>query len=342
MNILQRYSTPKSSDKIFKLTVTVIWIALPVLLALYLSVGSADASLFRAVGALFRGDHSSPDFKIVFLLRFPRALGALVAGAALSVSGIIIQAVLNNPMAAPNIIGVNAGAGLAAVICMALAPALVAILPLASFVGALLTTLLIYAVSRAVGAGRVTVTLVGIAVGSILSALINAAKIFFPDAVYDIVGFQIGSLSSVGYRKVLPAAAVVILATVLSVILSRSLDVISLGDEVAMGLGINLTRVKLLLLIIASALAGAAVSFAGLIGFVGLIAPHIFRRLVGGIHLRLIPVGILGGALLVLLSDLIAKTVASPYELPVGIILSLAGGPFFIYLIIRAGGKRVK
>ena len=342
MNILRRYSIPTSSGKIFKPTLAALALALPVLLVIYLSVGSADASVFRAIGDLFRGDHSSPDFKIVFLLRLPRALGALVAGAALSTSGIIIQAVLNNPMAAPNIIGVNAGAGLAAVICMALAPTLIAILPLAAFAGALATTLLIFAVSRAVGAGRVTVTLVGIAIGSMLAALINAAKIFFPDAVYDIVGFQVGSLSSVGYLKVLPAAAVVIIAASLALILSRSLDIISLGDEVAMGLGMRVTRVKLLLLVIASALAGAAVSFAGLIGFVGLIAPHIFRRLVGGIHQRLIPVGILGGAVLVLLSDLIAKTVASPYELPVGIILSLAGGPFFIYLILRAGKERVK
>ena len=277
------FSIPKSSQQA-KRRRALIGLPLLVLAAFCaaLAIGSSDASLVDALKALFSGDRNDPAWWIVAYIRLPRALGALLAGAALSVSGIIIQAVLNNPMAAPNLIGVNAGAGFFVIVAMALFPQLVAHLPLAAFLGALLAALLIYAISAVTGAGRVTVTLVGVAVGSILTAGINTVKTLFPDSVYDVSGFLIGGLSAVSFRSVLPAAAMILPALLLAVVCARSLDALSLGGAVAGGIGVSVRRSRFLWLVLASVLAGAAVSFAGLIGFVGLIVPHIMRRLVGG------------------------------------------------------------
>lgn len=299
-----------------------------------LAIGSSDASLPDALKALWRGDRSDPAWRIIAYIRLPRALGALLAGAALSVSGIIIQAVLNNPMAAPNLIGVNAGAGFFVIVAMALFPQMIAYLPLAAFLGALLAALLIYAVSAVTGAGRVTVTLVGVAVGSILTAGINTVKTLFPDSVYDVSGFLIGGLSAVSFRSVLPAAVLILPALLLAALCARSLDALSLGGAVAGGIGVSVRRSRFLWLVLASILAGAAVSFAGLIGFVGLIVPHIMRRLVGGTHRRLISMSIFGGSAFLLLADTVSRLMFAPYELPVGILLSLIGGPFFICLLL--------
>ena len=200
--------------------------------------------------------------------------------------------------------------------------------------GAFLTAIIIYAVSSVTGAGRVTVTLVGIAVGSILTAGINTVKILFPDSVYDVTGYLIGGLSSVDPSVIAVAALLILPSLTIAVIFSRSLDVLSLGNEMASGLGLRVRRAELTWLLLAALLAGAAVSFTGLIGFVGLIVPHIVRRFSGNVHGFLIPCSIFGGGLLLLAADTVARVVFLPYELPVGILLSLAGGPFFIILIL--------
>jgi iron complex transport system permease protein len=299
-----------------------------------LSVGSAKADIFGAFSDLFSGNFESPDFRILFYVRLPRVLGALLSGAALAASGAIIQAVLNNAMAAPNIIGVNSGAGFFAVLLIAAFPSAVGFVPIAAFFGALGACLLIYAIASKTGADKMTVTLVGIAVGSILGAGINTLKTLFPDSVYDADSFMIGGLSGVGFSKLALAAIIIFAGLILACVFARGLDVLSLGDESARSLGMNVRCARFLFLTLAAALAGAAVSFAGLLGFVGLLVPHIMRRLVGADHRALVPASVLGGALLVLLCDLVSRTLFAPYELPVGILLSLLGGPFFIILVL--------
>ena len=335
MNISQSSSTAKFSTKA-KRAVTLIALFLLLFVSFFvaLSLGASDASVTDAIAALFNGNTDSTDLKIILHVRLPRILGALLAGAALAVSGIIIQAVLQNPMAAPNLIGVNAGAGFFVIIAMAIMPRFIGYIPLAAFLGALAAALIIYAISAITGAGRVSITLVGIAIGSILTAGINTVKTLFPDSVYDVSGFLIGGLSSTDLNSVIPAAIMIIPALILTCILSRGLDALSLGSGVARGIGVNVPRARLLWLTLAAMLAGAAVSFSGLIGFVGLIVPHIMRRLVGGSHRYLVPASILGGSLFLLVTDTLARTLFAPYELPVGIILSLLGGPFFIFLIL--------
>ncbi|MBQ8496506.1 MAG: iron ABC transporter permease [Clostridia bacterium] len=335
MNILQKFFIPKYSLKTKRKAATVIFPILSVLtFAAALLFGASEISFSDALRSLISGDTGNTDFRILFYIRLPRALGAFLAGASLAVSGIIIQAVLNNPMAAPNLIGVNAGAGFFVILTMAIFRGLLPYLPFAAFLGALLTALLIYAISALTDAGKITVTLVGIAVGSILTAGINTVKTLFPDSVYDVSGFLIGGLSSVNFASVLPAGAMIVPALLIAFLFSGKLDALSLGAEVAGGLGIRVRNARLLWLTLAAVLAGAAVSFAGLIGFVGLIVPHVMRKFVGSTHRYLIPLSVFGGGTFLLTADILSRILFIPYELPVGILLSLVGGPFFIFLIL--------
>lgn len=316
--------------------------ALPVVMLLLFACSFIAALLFGSTGirideaiqALISGDTAAPAYRILFHLRLPRACAAVLAGSALAVSGVIIQAVLHNAMAAPNIIGVNSGAGLAAILMIAVAPSAIQALPVAAFLGAVIACLCIYGIASRTGAGRITITLVGIAISSILNAGINTVKTVFPDSIYDANAFMIGGISGVTFTRLTPAWGLILVGIALSIFLARDVDILSLGDETAAGLGMHVKGMKLALLMLASVLAGSAVSFAGLLGFVGLVVPHIVRRFVGNKHRALIPLSAVGGAILVLLCDLLGRVLVAPYELPVGIILSFIGGPFFIALIL--------
>lgn len=335
MNTWQSSSTPGySQNKNRAILLIALFLLCFVSFALAISAGSASISISEAISAWISGKSDDTNLIILLHIRLPRALGAVAAGAALAVSGVIIQAVLNNPMAAPNIIGVNAGAGFCAIVAMALFPSFISHLPLAAFTGALLAALLIFAISSLTGAGKITVTLIGIAISSILTAGINTVKTLFPDSVYDVSGFLIGGLSGATNQNVFPSLFVILPALIVSLILSRSLDALSLGENVASGIGVNVKRTRLFWLAVSALLAGAAVSFSGLIGFVGLLVPHIMRRFAGGRHRFLIPASILGGSTFLLLADTVSRTLFAPYELPVGILMSLVGGPFFIFLIL--------
>lgn len=303
--------------------------------------GSTRTGVLQAVSAAAAGDYDSAAYRIIAHVRLPRTLAAALAGGALAVSGVIIQAVLNNAMASPGIIGVNSGAGLAATLLIALSPAAVSALSWAAFLGALGACLLIYAVAERSGASRLTITLVGVTVSSILTAGINTVKTIFPDSLYNANSFLIGGVAGVSLSKLDPACWLIGAGILCAWLLGRDIDVLNLGAETAAGLGMNVKRTRFVLLLLASLLAGSAVSFAGLLGFVGLLVPHISRRLVGGGHRLLVPFSALGGAALVLLCDVAGRVLFAPYELPVGIILSFVGGPFFLGLILARRRGRV-
>lgn len=344
MSILRKFFTPNSSDdrkhgRHAPVLLCVLLLLMVVFFFAALCFGSTSIDLVAAIKEVFSGKSDSPDARILLYLRLPRALGAVFAGAALAVAGVLIQGVLHNPMAAPNIIGVNSGAGLGAVLMLSALPSAVAFLPVAAFFGAILACLCIYAIASRTGGSRMTVILVGIAVSSVLSAGINTLKTLYPDSVYDADAFMIGGLSGITFIRLLPAAGLILLALILSLLFAREADVLSLGDDTAKSLGMNVKRIRLILLSLASVLAGAAVSFAGLLGFVGLVVPHICRFFVGQNHRLLIPASALGGAVLVLVCDLLCRLIFAPYELPVGILLSFVGAPFFILLILT-GRKR--
>ena len=292
-----------------------------------LALGPVNVPLPDLLRALFSGEAATAAERIALYSRLPRTCGCLIAGAALAVSGAVIQGVLSNPLAAPNVIGVNAGAGLAAALCCALAPSAYTLAPLAAFAGALFSVLLVLLIAERTGAG--------VAVSGILSAGIDAIVTFRPEALNGYSDFRIGSLANLTMQRITPAFWVALCALALLFTLTNELDVLMLGQETAHSLGVKTGRMRVILLALAAALAGAAVSFAGLIGFVGLIVPHIMRRFAGDESRFLLPASALGGASLLTLCDLAARTLFTPYELPVGILLSLFGGPFFIWLLFR-------
>ena len=272
---------------------------------------------------------------IVLYARLPRLCGCLLAGAALACSGVIIQGVLNNPLAAPNVIGVNSGTGLATALCCALAPGSVGLTPVAAFFGALAGVLLVLFISERAGAARITLVLAGVAMSSIFSAGIDAVVTFCPDALAGYTDFRIGGVKNLSMARLAPAFWVILIALLLALSLSNELDLLLLGRETAQSLGLPAKWLRLVLLMLAAALAGAAVSFAGLLGFVGLLTPHILRRAVGEESFFLLLSSALGGGLLLTVCDLASRLIFAPFELPLGVVLSLTGGPFFIWLLLK-------
>lgn len=304
-----------------------------------LAFGAVPIPLGEVVSALLgRGEGTTA--AIVLYARLPRLCGCLLAGAALACAGVIIQGVLNNPLAAPNVIGVNSGAGLATALCCALAPGAVRLTPVAAFLGALVGVLLVLFISERAGAARITLVLAGVAMSSIFSAGIDAVVTFVPDALSSYTDFRIGGVKNLSMARLAPAFWVILIALVIALSLSNELDLLLLGRETAQSLGLPAKGLRLALLMLAAALAGAAVSFAGLLGFVGLLVPHIMRRLIGEDSFPLLLSSALGGGLLLTVCDLASRLIFAPFELPLGVVLSLAGGPFFIWLLLkqRRGG----
>lgn len=311
--------------------------------ALLLSVGCGSQwyTPARLWQALCAADAADPVWRILYFVRLPRTAAAVLAGAALGVAGALIQSVLNNAMASPNVIGVNAGAGLGALLAASLVPGAAALLPGAAFAGALAAALFIWMLAAVAGLSRTTLILAGVTVSSILTACMNTLKLLFPDVAVGSMAFLLGTLSGVTTAQVQRALPWLAAGFVLAALLAADLNVLQLGEDMAAGLGLPVARVRFAALLTAALLAGAAVSFAGLLGFVGLLAPHIARRLVGGDNRRLLPVTALASADLMLLCDVAARVLFAPFELPVGVLLSLVGGPFFLFLLLRRKRSRL-
>lgn len=288
--------------------------------------------------ATIMGEKNTAAARIILYVRLPRTIACISAGAGLAGAGVIIQSVLNNPLASPNIIGVNAGAGLCAVICVAFFPHHPYLLPFAAFAGALVSVMLVYNIARRTGSSKITIVLAGVAVNSLLNAGTDAVHTFVPDALIGGNSFRIGGLSSVQPKILYPACILIAVALVLTFLLRNELDVLSLGEDTAVSLGLSVKTYRFLLLMSAALLAGASVSFAGLISFVGLIIPHCARFMVGSETRFLFPLSAAMGASFLTLCDILARTMFMPFEIPVGIILSFLGGPFFIWLLLKKKG----
>lgn len=316
-------------------------LALLTLLTAVLSIcfGAVSVSPGEVLGALL-GERETAAAQIVLFARLPRTCGCLLAGTALAVSGTVIQAVLDNPLAAPNIIGVNSGAGLMVALCCALWPTAVAAVPFAAFLGALAGAFLVLFIGERTGAARITLVLAGVAVSAIFSAGIDAILIFVPEALNGYSDFRIGGMENLSMDRIIPAFWIILVALIMVFLLAGELDILLLGAETAQSLGLRAKPLRLILLALAAALAGGAVSFAGLLGFVGLIVPHMMRRLLGAESFWLLLASALGGAAMLTLCDLLSRILFAPYELPVGIVLALIGGPFFIWLLLRQRGGR--
>ena len=308
---------------------------------LSLWVGPVKLAPGQVFAALTGRDTASTAARIVRYSRLPRVCAAMLAGGALAVSGAVIQTGLNNPLASPGILGVNSSAGLAVALVCAVAPAAQRYTPLIAFVGALAGTLLVMGLSQSTGASRTTVILAGIAISNLFSAGIDAVITLVPEALSGVSDFRIGGFTGVTMARLGPAAALILISLVIVLSLSQQLDILALGSDTAQSLGLSVRPVRFLLLTLAAALAGAAVSFAGLLSFVGLIVPHAMRTLAGEDSLPLLVSSALGGACFVTLCDLLARVLFAPFELPVGIVLAFAGAPFFLWLLFRRKGGRI-
>lgn len=301
-------------------------------------LGSTPLSLSEIADAFRYGFHTSAGTRIFAYSRLPRTLAALVCGGALAVSGAVIQGVLANRLASPSIIGVNAGAGLAVTVCTALGLYSGWQLPLFSFFGAFAAVMLVSLGAKRWGASRGTVILIGVAMNSLLGAVSNTITTFMPEVGVMSNGFKIGEFSGVTYSTLLPAAGIIVAVTVALCTLHNELDVLTLGEENARGLGMNTTATRTLFLLLAALLAGSAVSLAGLLSFVGLLVPHAIRRLAGSRSADLIGLCALYGASFVCLCDTLARWIFSPYEIPVGIIMAYLGAPFFVFILVKGKG----
>lgn len=300
-----------------------------------LLVGAGDVAPAEALRALAGHDTASLAGRILWFVRLPRALAALLAGMALSAAGLMLQSVLRNPLAAPGVIGVNAGAGLWVLLGTVLLPGSARLTPYLAFAGACVAAFAVYAIARLTGASRNTLVLAGVAVNTLLGAGMDAIVTFVPDALMSRSAFAIGGFANTTLRQLGFAAPLIGLGLLIALLTRREAEIMTLGDEVARSLGVSVERQRALLLITAAMLSGAAVSFAGLLSFVGLIAPHIAALLCRrDVRLRL-AVTLLLGACLCLICDLAARTLFTPYELPVGIVLSFLGAPFFLYLMLN-------
>lgn len=300
--------------------------------------GSTRLTLSEIMQAFTDGFNSSAGARIFAYVRLPRTVAAIACGAALAVSGAVIQGVLANRLASPSIIGVNSGAGLAVTLCTALGVYGGWQLSVFSFLGAFGAVMLVSLGSRKWGASRGTVILIGVAMNSLLGAVSDTIVTFVPDVGVMSNDFKIGEFSSVTYQKIIPAALLVLITVAVLLTLTNELDVLTLGEDNARGLGMNTTGMRTLFLLLAALLAGCAVSIAGLLSFVGLIVPHAVRRLAGSKSLHLLSLCALFGAAFVCICDTVARTAFAPYEIPVGIIMAFLGAPFFVFILIKGKG----
>ena len=312
------------------------------------AVRIAPGDIFRSLltpGALPPGSRASIDM-VLWQLRIPRVLAGLLVGATLAMAGALMQGMFRNPLADPGLIGVSGGAALGAVTIIVFSTTLFAghpwlgdlrLLPLAAFAGALAITLLIQALARTGGYTDVaTLLLAGVAVNAIVGAVIGLSVFLASDAQMRTLSFwTLGSLGGASWKTLGLMAPLCVVLLLAAPFFSAALNAIALGEAEAEHLGFSVERVKGILIYLTAAGVGACVAFTGMIGFIGLVTPHLIRLWLGPDHRRLLPASALLGAALLIASDTLARNIAAPAELPIGVITAAFGGPFFLVMLLR-------
>jgi len=346
-------ATLRSRRLYYGITLAVLVGALAVVAILGIMIGPSVqplAGVLRAlkdgIGASVLGHEFSRDaiHTIVLDIRVPRVILGCLVGASLALAGAVMQALFQNPMADPYIVGVSGGAALGAVSAIMLGIQLSVLgftaVPVLAFAGALAVTVLVYVLAQRAGKiHTATLLLTGIAVGSMVGAVTSFLMLSRDDLQSEVIFWMLGSLSWCNWEHVYALLPALILGFGVAVVMARPLNVLLLGDEAATNVGLDVHRTKRWLLALSSLLAAGAVAVSGIIGFVGLIVPHICRLIVGPDHRILLPISALGGAILLVLADIAARMVIAPTELPIGVVTSILGCPFFLYLLHRQGTK---
>ena len=278
----------------------------------------------------------NPDVATIYDLRFPRIFIAMLGGAATAVSGVLLQAVMKNPLADPGVIGVSSGASLVAVIVTAFFPSLFFLTPMLAFIGGLVAFLLVYSLSWKGGLSPLRIILVGVAVNALCTGLMSAFNSATGSSYTGVASIVNANITQKTWDDFQTLAVYVVIGLVASFFVTNQCNLLSLEDKTARSLGMNVTRSRIVISVIAVLLASISTAVVGAISFLGLIVPHIARLLVGSNHKVLVPYSILLGAFTLLLADTIGRTVASPYEISAAVVMSVIGGPFFIFLLRRS------
>jgi iron complex transport system permease protein len=314
--------------------------------AVPISPAEVLAILAERVGLRLGTAYTDQQAAVLEAIRAPRVLLCGLVGAALAVSGAALQGVFRNPLADPSVIGVSSGAAVGAVAAIVLGVSVgtfgAAAVPVAAFVGGLVAALAVYAMSRRDGRTEVvTMVLTGVAISAICGAVVGLLTFMADDAqLRTIVFWTLGSMGGATWAAVGATAPMLAACVLILPIFGRPLNALVLGEREARHVGVDTERVRLVVVLLAALGTGAAVSVAGIVGFVGLVTPHLLRLLAGPDHRLLLPASALGGAVLLLCADLAARTVVVPAELPLGVVTALAGGPFFLFLLLRTRDRQ--
>lgn len=333
-------------------TIALLAVALIIVALFSLTTGASDASVRDLLAGWLFGDNevlSARDRIILYDIRLPRIVMGMLIGAALAVSGAVMQGLFRNPLADPGIVGVTAGAGLGAITVIVLGTtilgpvlALLGIytLPLAAFGGGLLTTLILYKIATHNGRTSIaTMLLAGIALAAMAGAFSGVLITLADDRqLRDLTFWGLGSLAGATWSKIAAAGPIIIAALVAGPFIARSLNAMALGEATAHHMGIPVQRFKNIAIVLVAAATGASVAVSGGIGFVGIVVPHLLRLLIGPDHRYLLPASALLGASLLLLADAVSRTIVAPAELPIGIVTAAVGAPFFLWILLRRRG----
>ncbi|MBC1890555.1 FecCD family ABC transporter permease [Listeria booriae] len=323
---------PRKKRRIITFSVTIL--LLIVVFFYGLTTGSVKVS-YSEVWQTLTGGGNDMAIQLVWNLRLPRMLIAFLVGAALAIAGCLLQGVMRNPLADPGVIGVSAGGGLVAIILTIVLPSLSQFVPLGAFLGAFGTALLIYLVAWDKGVAPLRVILSGVAINAFIGAMTSGIMVLYSNRVQSIISWMTGTLSGKSWYHLNLILPYMLVGFVLSIFAIRSSNVLLLGDDAAKLLGYSVEKHRFFIIMLAAFLSGVAVSVAGLIGFVGLVVPHIFRLIIGNDYRFLLPMSAIGGALLVGFADTAARSWFASIELPVGILLAMIGAPFFLFLLQR-------
>lgn len=313
-------------------------LVLGVLIIIFSAIGSVNLGLGDIFSALINGDNKMVS-TIILQMRLPRNILAVLIGANLAISGCLLQAVMKNPLSDPGITGVSSGASVFAIIILLLLPQYTGILPLVAFIGGALACIVVYSMAWKNGLKAIRVVLAGVAVNAILGGFISLLTTLYSDRIQSALLWLNGSLASKTWADVKVVGIYSVIGLILSLFCIRGANVLSLSDESATNIGFNVNKTRVLLSAVAVFLAATSTAIVGIISFVGLIVPHISRMIIGSDHKYAIPFSMVMGGIVLLVADTVARTILGALELPVGVVMSIVGGPFFLYLLRKRGGE---
>lgn len=319
------------------ITVTITFMLTVIAAVIAIGLGSVTIGVPEIIQTLLKTTTNAVNDTIILNIRLPRVLLALIIGANIAISGAILQAVMGNPLADPGLTGVTSGAAVCVLAIMLAKPEYMQFVPIAAFVGGVLAAAVVYALAwKRNGISPITIILAGVAVNALCGGVVGYLSIMYSDRLPSAVQWMNGSLAAKGNQALFMVLPYSIVGWVLALLAIRKANVIRMGDQVAMNLGENVNKIRIMLSLVAVFLAAISVAAIGMIGFVGLIVPHMARFIVGSNYKYLLPMSMALGALVLLVADTGGRTLFAPMDIPAGILMAVIGGPYFLYLMRRS------